>query len=240
VHEVLDLRGPGAGPQRLQPGPALHYKLAAIGARRRLGLLTGDLRYVSEPIDIWVNSENTNMQMARFFDKSGSAVIRYFGAQRDVAGQVVEDTIAEELARAMGTHRSVPPGTVIVTGAGALQASHGVKRLFHVAAVEGALGIGYAPVKDVAACVDNALARADAADLDDLKPRSILLPLLGTGSGGAELDAAIGVLLDATIAYFRRAAKSRLTTVYFQVFTDQQLETCHRTLGQRGASAVQP
>jgi hypothetical protein len=236
VHEVLDLRGPGAGPKQLQPAPAQFHKLAAIGENRRIGLLTGDLRYITEPIDVWVNSENTNMQMARFFDKSGSAVIRYAGAKLDVAGQVVQDTIADELARQMGAHRWVPPATVIVTGAGELANSHGVKRLFHVAAVEGGLGIGYAPVKDVAACVNNVLARADARDLDDVKPGSMLLPLLGTGSGGADLDTAIGLLLEATVAYFQRAAKSRLTVVYFQAFTDRQLESCRRALQQRGAT----
>lgn len=235
VHEILRLRITAAEPQRLKPGPAQFFKLPALGARRRLGLITGDLRFVTERIDVWVNSENTNMQMSRYFDRSGSAVIRYFGAERDVAGQVSRDTIADELAQAMGSNRSVPPATVIVTGSGALQASHGVKRLFHVAAVEGGLGLGYAPVKDVAACVDNVLARADAPDLVAVKPASILLPLMGTGSGGAEIGAAIDTLFGATLSYFERCPKSRLAKVCFQVFNSEQLQACQRMLAHLGA-----
>lgn len=236
VHEILKLRITGAEPQRLKPGPAQFFKLPALGAKRRLGLITGDLRFVTERIDVWVNSENTNMQMSRFFDRSGSAVIRYFGAERDVAGQVSKDTIADELAQAMGHNRSVPPATVIVTGSGALQASHGVKRLFHVAAVEGGLGLGYAPVKDIAACVDNVLARADAADLDTVKATSILLPLMGTGTGGAELGVAIDTLFDAALAYVERCPKSRLSKICFQVFNSEQLDACQRKLAQLQAT----
>ena len=181
VHEVLDL---SAGPRQLPPGPPRLFKLPRIGPRRRIGLLSGDLRYVSEKIDLWVNSENTNMQMARFFDKAGSAVIRYFGAERDVAGQVTRDVIADELAQKMGPYRSVPPGTVIATGSGQLAGKFGVRQVLHVAAVQGDLGGGYAPVKDIATCVDGVLSRAD--EIAEFKPNSILLPLMGTGSG--ELD----------------------------------------------------
>ncbi len=238
VHEILKLRITDAEPQRLKPGPAQFYKLPALGAKRRLGLITGDLRFVTERLDLWVNSENTNMQMSRFFDRSGSAVIRYFGAERDIAGQVSKDTIADELAQAMGAYKSVPPATVIVTGSGALQASHGVQRLFHVAAVEGALGLGYSPVKDVAACVDNVLAMADKPALDPVKPTSILLPLMGTGSGGAAINEAIDTLFDSAVSYFERCPKSRLAKVCFQVFNSEQLEACQRKLAQLGAKAA--
>jgi O-acetyl-ADP-ribose deacetylase (regulator of RNase III) len=233
VHEVLDL---SAGPRQLPPGPPRLFKLARIGARRRIGLLSGDLRYIGEKIDLWVNSENTNMQMARFFDKAGSAVIRYFGAERDVAGQVTRDLIADELAQKMGAYRSVPPGTVIATGSGRLADKFGVRHVLHVAAVQGDLGGGYAPVKDIAACVDGVLSRAD--EIADFKPTSILLPLLGTGSGGAPLDEAIAVLLDATLAYFERAPKSRLQKVWFQVFNDHQMAAIERLLAARGAAGA--
>jgi exonuclease III len=92
---------------------------------KHIGILTGDLQFVQEKIDIWVNSENTNMQMARFYDRSGSAVIRYFGAKRDDRGRVVEDTIAIELAKVMGGDASVDPGTIIVTTAGELVGTRG-------------------------------------------------------------------------------------------------------------------
>ena len=60
------------------------------------------------------------MQMPRFFEGSISATIRYYGAKRDFAGRVVDDTIADELKHAMGGVTDVVPGTVVVTGAGEL------------------------------------------------------------------------------------------------------------------------
>src|SRR5215204_2563325 len=49
---------------------------------KRLSVITGDIRERRD-IDVWVNSENTNMQMSRFYDRSLSAVIRYEGAEKD-------------------------------------------------------------------------------------------------------------------------------------------------------------
>jgi len=54
-------------------------------------IISGDIRNVTG-IDVWVNSENTEMQMARFFDRSVSSVIRYLGAVRDEAGHVLKDS----------------------------------------------------------------------------------------------------------------------------------------------------
>ena len=233
VHEVLNL---GGAPRPIRADSPRFYQVPGIGNARRLCLLTGDLRNVTERIDLWVNSENTNMQMARFYDRAGSAMVRYLGAERDQAGRVTRDLIAEELAQAMGSQGWVPPGTVIVTGSGALT-GRGVKRVLHVAAVEGHLGGGYRPVPDIALCVDMVLARADDATLDAFAPRSLLLPLLGTGSGGAPLHEAIGLLFDAMVGYFRRCSSSRLEIVYLQVFTEDQMVACERALALQMAVA---
>jgi len=230
VHEVLNL---GGAPRPLQAGLPQFFRVPRMGPARRMGLLTGDLRQVSEKIDLWVNSENTNMQMARYFDRAGSAVIRYLGAEKR-AGRVSRDVIAEELAAEMGGQGWVPPGTVIVTGSGQLSAL-GVKRVLHVAAVEGNIGGGYRPVADVGACVEAVLAQADDALLADVAPRSLLLPLLGTGSGGAPLHVAVGRLFDAAIGYFERCPQSRLDTLYIQVFSDDQLAACQRALASHAA-----
>lgn len=234
VHEVLNL---GGVPKPIRANPPRFYRLPGIGNVRQLCLLTGDLRNVTEQIDLWANSENTNMQMARFYDRAGSAMVRYLGAEKDQTGRVTRDLIAEELAQAMGTQSWVPPGTVIVTGSGALS-GRGVKRLLHVAAVEGHLGGGYRPVPDIALCVDMVLARSDDTTLDAIAPRSLLLPLLGTGSGGAPLHEAIGRLFDSIIGYFQRCPGSRLETVYLQVFTEDQMAACERALTQHSAVAV--
>ncbi len=233
VHEVLNLE---AGPRPMQAGPPQFFHLPSLGPSRRIALLTGDLRKVTEKIDLWVNSENTNMQMARYFDRAGSAVIRYLGAEKRF-GRVYRDVIAEELASAMAGQNWVPPATVIVTSSGQLT-SLGVKRLLHVAAVEGDVGGGYRPVPDIGACVDAVLSQVDDAALDEVAPRSLLLPLLGTGSGGAPLYVAIQRLFDAAIGYLLRHPQTRLEILYVQVFTEEQLMACYRALAQYGGKAA--
>ena len=108
--------------------------------------------------DIWVNSENTDMQMDRFYGKSTSATIRYLGAKRDsTTGRIVQDTIGDELARKLGRDRQgypatviqVDPATVIPTRAGALEESNNVKWIFHVAAVVGEPREGYRPIQGI-------------------------------------------------------------------------------------------
>ncbi|MBL7688617.1 MAG: macro domain-containing protein, partial [Bdellovibrionaceae bacterium] len=232
VYEVLKERKlQGAAAERLDPEKPYLFKVNNV-PKKRIGVLTGDLRYVKEKIDIWVNSENTNMQMARFFERSGSAVIRYFGAKRDITGQVVEDTIAEELTQLMGSTKWVQPGTVLVTSAGALQKSHGVKRIFHVAAVQGQLGVGYGPVPDVGACVRSVLEMTDSPVCAGERFRSILFPLLGTGTAGADLKMTVRRLIDAAINYFERRPTSSIATAYFLAFTDHQRDACLAALRQ--------
>ena len=77
---------------------------------KEVGVITGDIENIKEA-DVWVNSENTNMQMARHYERSISATIRYMGAKKDDFGRVVEDTIANELHKAVDAG-DVPAGIV--------------------------------------------------------------------------------------------------------------------------------
>lgn len=76
-----------------------------------IAFITGDREDIKVG-DIWVNSENTNMQMDGFYGKSTSAAIRYLGAQKDEKGKIREDTIAKALALKMEDDLAIPPGTV--------------------------------------------------------------------------------------------------------------------------------
>ncbi|MFD0395224.1 hypothetical protein ACFQ3Z_35860 [Streptomyces nogalater] len=98
-------------------------------------MITGNLANVLGT-DVWVNSENTRMEMSRVDEPTLSATIRYHGGRRDTAGHLVHDTIALELAEHMAGRSHVTAGSVLVTGPGQLQESHQVRRVLHVAAVE--------------------------------------------------------------------------------------------------------
>ena len=70
------------------------------GSDCRIGIITGDLANVSG-VDIWVNSENTEMMMARYHERALSATIRYMGAKKDRANHIAEDLVNEALEAEM-------------------------------------------------------------------------------------------------------------------------------------------
>ncbi len=224
VYEVLEEHG-WEGPP---PVPLAHEPIRLFLPRNvpgtRIGVLTGGLQHIKD-IDIWVNSENTNMQMARFYERSSSAVIRYYGALKDTTGYVKQDTIAQELGRLMKGKLSVPPGTILVTPPGELK-KRGVKWIFHAAAVQGQLGKGYKPVPDISDCIRNALELANSPKLRKSKCSSILFPLFGTGTGGAKVDNTVKELIDTTINYLENDPSGTIKDIYFLAITDRQRDAC--------------
>lgn len=199
--------------------------------RKKIGLVTGDIRDV-RCADIWVNSENSNMQMDRYYDRSISSIIRYLGAKKDEAGRVVEDTIAEKLTAQMGAWESVPPACVMVTPSGELEQSHKVKQLFHVASVVGTIGQGYRTIQNINRCVTNALQKIDESQ--DASLKSILFPLIGTGKGKGELQTNASLLLDAAISYLSSNPKTIVETIYFLTYTEEELDLCRNILINHG------
>jgi O-acetyl-ADP-ribose deacetylase (regulator of RNase III) len=183
-------------------------------------------------IDIWVNSENTNMQMSRHFDRSISSVIRYLGAKKDAKGHVIEDTIANELTKITGDHAHVPSGQVMVTGAGDLERTHKTKRVFHAASVIGQLGEGYKPIADmdIGDCITNALEMANSDDFQAIELRSILFPLMGTGTGRGNLEEKARELIEAAICYLEANPTCRIESIYFLTWSDKELAVCQRIL----------
>lgn len=224
--------------ERISESKEFPYRLRAQPSKR-ICLLTGDITHRTNiSIDVWVNSENTNMQMARFFDKSLSATIRYQGALKDENGEIIEDTIAQELAKARGNKELVTPGTVYVTGSGALGKSHRVKRIFHAATVHGEPGSGYQAMKDVEKCVNNALRKMDDERYAGEDLRSIVFPMMGTGAGGGPVEEIAPRLLDAAISYLSRNRASHIETVYFSAWNHRDLDACSTTL--KNLDGVEP
>ncbi len=207
---------------------------------RKLGIMTGNLRNVgrgtdAKKVDVWVNSENTNMQMARYFDRSISSVIRYEGARKDAGGSVIEDTVYEELAAQVQNLKiqEVQPGTVLVTEAGELSSTCGVRRIFHVATVRGEVGHGYSAVTDLGGCVLRALEMMDADEFAGEDLHSILFPLLGTGTARAEKHSAVRTQINAAVKYMAANSDSTVNEVYFLAWSDVDLEICQSIIQQR-------
>lgn len=211
------------------PTRSARLEIPLRGERRhRLGVITGDLANVLG-VDVWVNSENTRMEMSRVSERTVSATIRYYGGERDAAGHLVRDLVAAELAvRSQGAQ--LAPGQVLVTGPGGLEASNDVRRIVHVAAVEGEPGSGFRQVRDLGRCVRNILGEVDRLNAGGESLRSVVLPLLGTGDGNSDLARTAEALVTAAAGYLRARPASRIRTVYLLAYTDEQAALCRAAL----------
>lgn len=191
---------------------------------KQIGYVTGNIKNINN-VDVWVNSENTNMQMARHYEHSISATIRYEGAKKDGNGYVVDDLIANDL-RKVTRGRDCLPGNIIVTTAGELEKSNNVKKIFHAASVIGEPGSGYRPINNIAQCVRNALKKADSDELATLELRSILFPLIGAGTTRSSAQEMADKLIDAALEYIKQNPQSGINKIYFLAYTEQDREIC--------------
>jgi len=206
---------------------------------KRIGIVTGNLRHTNlnarlrrEPIDVWVNSENINMAMARPYEGNISGLIRYLGARRDETGTIIKDVIADELMKKMRGRQVVNPGEIVATDAGRLHETHEVKQIFHAASVYGVVGSGFHSIAGVEQCVTNALARMDfdpTKKIHRTKGRnvpkkgveSILFPLLGSGTARADIIQSARRQLSLAVSYLQsRAEFTRVKRVYFLAPTE--------------------
>lgn len=205
------------------------YSLTQVPGKL-IGIITGDLQNVKEAA-VWVNSENINMQMARPYERSISAVIRYMGAQKNKAGKIKVDTIANELLEAMDGETSVDPGCVLYTSAGDLTETNNVKHILHAAAVVGQVGTGYSTIEKITECIRNSLeVLDDPKKLAGENLTSILFPLMGTGDAKKDPQEVAADLIDEAIAYLEENPTSKVEKVYFLAHSEQDLELCERIM----------
>lgn len=221
AHLVRELRNllPHAGDHARASGAATRFRLAD-GPECELVVVPGDILRCTSA-DVWVNSENTDMHMARPTDFSVSGIIRFWGAKRDRSGRMVDDAIAAELA-AQVVQRPVAPGSVFTTGSGELMRTHNVQYVIHVAAVHGEPGAGYRQVGDVGGCVRNVLLAAE--ELQDLRLGSVLFPLLGTGDAGADVTSTAEAMVAAAVDHLVDHPGTRLRRIQFLGYTRREQE----------------
>jgi O-acetyl-ADP-ribose deacetylase (regulator of RNase III) len=181
------------------------------------------------------------MMMDRFLGKSLSARIRYLGANKDENDNVVEDTIEEALRSAVGRRAHVKIGTVFVTESGQLLTTHRVKRIFHLASVQGGVaGGGFkAELNNLAPSIDKLLKRADTENNRTWRTllglgsfQSILIPMFGAGDGGLVVEDVARTIIPPAIEYFQYADMPTLKEIYFLAFTTRDRNACETVLAQ--------
>lgn len=225
VHDALDNElKVERKPKAIETVEEKLFKLTNL-PEKEIGYVTGNIKKIKN-VDIWVNSENTNMEMARPFERSISATIRYEGAKKDRAGFIVEDTIYEDLKKIMNG-RDAKPGKVIPTTSGELKRTNNVKWIFHAASVVGQPGEGYKPINNIAECIYEALNLVDAdEELANEDLHSILFPLMGTGTTKLSAQGIADSLIDAALAYVTENPNSKINKIYFLVYNEQDREIC--------------
>lgn len=218
AHLVRELRGlvPQLTDGSRASGASSAFRLPD-GPACELVIVPGDILRCTTA-DVWVNSENTDMHMARPTDFSVSGIIRFWGSRRDQAGRMIDDPISAELEALVG-QRPVAPGSVFTTGSGELARTHRVQHIVHVAAVHGEPGAGYRQVGDVGGCVRNVLVA-----VEEMAHDSVLFPLLGTGAAGADVARTAEAMAVAAVDHLVDHPGTRLRRVQFLGYTRREHE----------------
>jgi O-acetyl-ADP-ribose deacetylase (regulator of RNase III) len=78
--------------------------------------------------------------------------------------------------------------------------------------------------------VRNALELADDNEFDALDLKSIIFPIMGTGTGRADTALMARKLIQAAVNHLVRKPPCRIERVYFVARTEEQLEACQLAL----------
>ena len=215
-----------ARPKPLSSGKDREYFLPQ-DHNRRIIILTGSIRGIKN-VDVVVNSENEEMQLARIYDPSISGMLRYLDAEIGGDGYIVHDWMDESLQKEIKSKEARLPvkiGIVFVTKTANL-AARGVKYIFHVAAVKGEIGAGYKPVvEQLDVCIQNCYRQFHSlADKDNIE--TILFPLIGAGTAKLSPLEAAEILLPQVVQGMLETPKVKVT--YLLAWVDSHRQALHK------------
>lgn len=248
--------------QDLDRGPQLHpvsepdrdHQVVTIGPPDgpALHLAAGNI-LAMKGIDVFVNSENNFMQMARVFDdRTVSSLLRYHGARFNGAGQLLDDTVQEALTQATKKLSDVLPlglGTVVVTRAGHKQSRLAVdnqaRYIFHTAVVavqdnkdgtgkelgvisdQGLMDAVRATLMTVAKVNSGQVLPPEQHDEPATAPErpieSIIFPLLGTGRGGLTAEKVANLMVRAIKGYLADQPQTTLKRIYLCAYSEEDV-----------------
>jgi hypothetical protein len=186
-----------ARPKPLSPGVDSVFRLPKNPSQQII-IRTGDIRHVKD-IDVLVTSENTDLQLARYYDPSVSGTLRYLDAERGIDGRVVYDSLdasLKSLIKEQNVTLPVMSGTVIAMPTSGLS-RRGIRYLLLAATVRGdGVGTGYSPVghAEIENCIRDCFRQFDELAQQG-QIHSILFPVFGAGTAKQDPEQAVEFLL---------------------------------------------
>ncbi|MFE7302424.1 macro domain-containing protein [Streptomyces sp. NPDC057579] len=190
------------------------HRTVRVLAGGRQAALTVHLHPVDllRDVDVVVSPANVHLALPEPYKSSVAASLRRAATVRGVTGDVIDDPLHDELrkwaARQGTSGRAVLPGTVAVTGSGALVAQ-GVRRIYHAAIAVPRAGTNDYHVlpADVTRAVSRVFALlAEGSAHSDPPLRSVCFPLLGSGRGGLPYHVSLRAVWAAVEAELARGA----------------------------------
>ena len=204
-------------PRPLPPGVDKRYRIPGE-KERHLVVLTGSIDGVIEEvkdIHVVVSSENTDLQMARFYDPSISGMLRFLDSELGPDGHVLFDHLNNRLQEAISAFAlklPVRPGTVVAVETTELR-KWGIKYVFHLAVVQGEPGEGYrSAIENLDRPVANVFSHFNELS-DEHGIETILFPVLGAGTAKRNPQEAVIALLNPIIHQMAQQTGCKTTYV---------------------------
>ncbi|MEO0815918.1 MAG: hypothetical protein AAFX86_01300 [Pseudomonadota bacterium] len=216
-------RKKGKAPQYRQ------YALSGLTNSPRVAIAVGDIRMV-KGVDVWVNPENTHLEMARVFDTSISGTIRHLSSKWTGGGTRSDDFMRRQVAQKLPAGPVEPGFAQLTSTKGDLKSVNLVKAVAHVAAVElkgREPGAGYRAVSGdkIAKCVTGVLSAMDDSNKTRFQQplRTVIIPLIGSYASPQKAERNAMEMVRAIVAYFspERIANSKIKGVALLGYTDE-------------------
>ena len=233
---------------RPKPLPAGEDRVYALPSdpQRHISIWTGDLKQLRKlKVDTIASLETIDLQLARFFDPSVSGTLRYLDAEKTTGGNVAEDSLNEQLqAQIRNLHAqfqnekvTIVPGSVVATPTNQLK-KLGIQYVFHVAAMQGAIGDGYRLMDFlIDDCIRNVYSQFDRlAQSSDADVKTILFPFLGAATSGVDLEELAERILQTIVIGMEKFPSCERT--YLLAWIEPHLHAVHKAAAKLGLQAV--
>ena len=220
VRHLID----GARPKPLPPGIVKTYTLSGqAGNSQQIVIISGDItKLTTFKFDVVVSLENTYMQLGHYFDLSFSGKLRYLDAEKK-DGRILADSLFNSLQQQIAQENitfPLPLGSLIASETSQLKKIYGIKRVFHIAALNGAVGEGYHMIDGlIDDCVRNVYNKFSELTKSD-KLKTIMMPMLGAFSTRLEHLEVAKNLLKPVVSNMRQTPTCE--TVYLLAWMESQ------------------